>query len=135
MPEGQGFVSIIFSRGICFENLNSLHLVLIISVFFSSHWLYYLTNSTAHLLVVRIGMLFSLEITKSLQNWFFGVSKCTVWPSKRRKKSFHAISSGDNFKSLNQIVWQSSKPTKVYFQMAGFTKHLKISYTWFSRKD
>ena len=112
-------------------NSNTLHLTFIISVSRSS-MLYFPTCLMVENPVESIGV--SLEIETSFAKLFFVAGKWTFWPSNRRRKSSHWISSGLHLRSFIRIISASSEPTHANLSRAGSQNVLKTLHKDCSRK-
>ena len=113
-------------------NSNTLHLTFIISVSRSSEMLYFPTCLMVENPVESIGVL--LEIETSFAKLFFVAGKWTFWPSNRRRKSSHWISSGLHLWSLIRIISASSEPTHANLSHAGSQNVLNTFHKDCSRK-
>ena len=85
--DGQGSSSRTSETGIWYSNSNVFHLDAIMSVSLWSVWLYFPSNIMGLLLVAKKGIVLSLWISRSEQNWFFGRGRWTVWPSSSNKSN------------------------------------------------
>ena len=106
------------------DRLNVFHLTAIMSFSMSSEMPNRPVCLTGPLLVAKMGVSFAMVM--SLAKWFLGAGRLTVCPSRRRKKSSHAIKSDPHLRSLIKMTSAWSAPIQAYLSRAGLVKTLYI---------
>ena len=65
----------------------------------------------------------------SFELWFKGVGRCTAWFSRKIRGSLQAIVSGDQWKSLENMISAFSASSQAYLSLAGLLKVLDFFYS------